>query len=299
MYISPVKYTVPYAIFVYQYPATFNTMKNIISKIKRKEEPSPQRPLQISGPTDMILQVPRQQRDANGVPIKATDHQIDLKTMQAALTNMAEYLDSKGQTLTVITVGGAVNLLLLRSRQTTHDVDFFGTNLTNSQRVALEEAAKFAENQSSAPLGAEWFNNATQLWLSQPLHRQLTDQAIQQNEIVFQRGGLTVIAAPWMYAFASKMHRVAQSRRGERGASARPYDPTDAAAYLHKYIQTREGRAPVESDVQARCGEYGFLVDAIDLQAVNDEHRRLYHVDGIVKDTRGQGDAIAGASTAM
>lgn len=44
-------------------------------------------------------------------------------------------------------------------RAAVNDLDFLGTHLSNSQRVALDEAAQFAEIQSSKPLGAKWFNN--------------------------------------------------------------------------------------------------------------------------------------------
>lgn len=230
----------------------------------------------------MILHVPRPRFDANGVPIQATDHEIDGNTMRIALINMANYLSSKGQTLTVIAVGGAVNVLLLRSRQSTHDLDFFGTNLSNTQRVALDEAAHFAEAQTSKPLGAEWFNNQTLMWMSPSLHRQLTEQALQQNEVVFQHGGLTVVAAPWMYALAAKTHRIAQARRGERAARARPYDATDAATYLHMYIQQNGGGVQRLDELEARCVAYGFQVSRIDLQAVGVEYRRLYHVEGVI-----------------
>lgn len=252
------------------------------SKLKREREETTGPQMQIGSPTDLILQIPRPQLDANGVPIQAVDHEIDRDTMQAALRSMGSYLVSKGQNLTVIAVGGVVNLLLLRSRQSTHDLDFFGTHLDNHERASLGEAARFAETQSGKPLGIEWFNNQTQMWLSPPRHRQLTEQSLQQNEVVFQSSGLKIVAAPWTYALASKTHRIAQDRRGEQNAKARPYDATDAAAYLRKYIRGHGDRPQRFEAVQAWCREYGFQVDVRDLAAVASEYRRMYNEDGLV-----------------
>ncbi|SMR49075.1 unnamed protein product [Zymoseptoria tritici ST99CH_1E4] len=260
-------------------------MKRLVSKVKRKVQPRVDiepPPMQIGSPSDLILQVPRPRLDANGVPIQATDHEIDRETMRIALTYMSDYLASKGQTLTVIAVGGAVNILLLGSRLSTHDLDFMGTHLNNDQRVAIDEAAHFAERQCSKPLGSQWFNNETQMWLSPPVHRQITEQALQQNEIVFEKHGLRIVAAPWIYALASKTHRLARDRRAEQMARARPYDVTDAATYLRKYVQQNGGQAQSPASVQARCVEFGFRVDDVDLQTVNAEYRRLYRADGLV-----------------
>ncbi|KAF2208583.1 hypothetical protein CERZMDRAFT_49065 [Cercospora zeae-maydis SCOH1-5] len=260
-------------------------MQSLLSRAKRRaqREEAERPPLQIGSPSDMILHIPRQRLDSNGIPIQATDHEIDRDTMRTALANMAAYLVNKQQNLTVLAIGGAVNLLLLGSRLSTHDLDFLGTHLTNDHRVLLDEAALYAEHRSSQPLGAEWFNNQCQMWLSPVTHRQVTEQALRQNEIVFQQGGLTVIAAPWILAFATKTHRISRSRRGERAARARPYDVTDAALYLRKYILTKDGSAQRKSDVLAQCLAYGFRVDEVDLQAVNNEYRRLFSIEGLVE----------------
>ena len=65
---------------------------------------------------------------------------------------MAAFIDRQGQVITIIAVGGAVNTMLLQSRLSTHDMDFFGTNLNNDQRTLLNEAAGCAEMQSRTPL---------------------------------------------------------------------------------------------------------------------------------------------------
>ena len=102
-----------------------------------------------------MLQVPRPVLDYNQRPIRIEDYELNRKSLLAALTTMANYIDSHRQNITVVTVGGAVNTILLRTREATHDVDFFGTNINNNQRMLLDEAAKYAERHSGTPLGGE------------------------------------------------------------------------------------------------------------------------------------------------
>lgn len=54
-----------------------------------------------------------------------------------ALQNVAAYITSKNQGITLIVVGGTINTMLLRSRPNTHDVDFFN-DLTPAGQVPLE-----------------------------------------------------------------------------------------------------------------------------------------------------------------
>ncbi|KAB8356590.1 hypothetical protein FH972_024172 [Carpinus fangiana] len=259
-------------------------MKKLAAKFKGKAHPEQTAgsSMQIGRPHDLILQVPRPQLDGNGVPIQAVDYEIDRHTMTAALMHMARYLEDRGERITVIAIGGVVNLLLLQSRQATHDIDFLGTNLDNRQRVLLDEAAAYANSRSNTPLGSEWFNNQTQMWLSPDIHRQLTQQALEQQDVIFRDGPLTVLAAPWKYAFAAKANRVAQDRRGDRNARARPYDAADAAAYLHFYLGKGGNRPQNYSTAQAWCREYRFEVELSVLRTINDEYRRKYRMDGLV-----------------
>lgn len=146
----------------------------------------------ISGPQELIMHVPRPRIDYNGRAIRIEDHELDRRTLEAALTAMADFIDMQRQRITIITVGGAVNTLLLQNRHSTHDVDFYGTNLSNDQRILLDEAAKYAERKSQTPLGGEWFNNQTMLWLPPNVHRKVTQEALEQNKVVFHRRGLNL-----------------------------------------------------------------------------------------------------------
>ena len=154
------------------------------------------------------------------------------------------------------------------------DVDFLGTNLTNDQRALLDRAARHAETQSPTPLGGDWFNNQAILWLPPDVHRQLTREAFDQPEILFRKPGLELLVAPWHYALCGKMNRLV------RPAERRPYDVSDAVAYLRRYILKHGG--PVErACVWGWCRVYQKETSDDVMRAVNEEYRRLYGCDGI------------------
>ena len=229
----------------------------------------------ISGPQDILMHVPRPRLGYNGRPIRHEDYELDRPTLQAALTDMAEFIDRQYQNITIITVGGAVNTMLLQTRQSTHDVDFFGTNIDNTQRILLDEAAIYAERRSQTTLGGEWFNNQTMLWLPPNVHRQVTQEALEQNEVVFERRGLRVVAAPWKYALCGKMNRLV------RPALARPYDITDAASYLRHHILKHGG--PISAvRIKRWCEGYRKETNDDVIRAVKREYRRIYRRDGIL-----------------
>ena len=222
----------------------------------------------ISRPQDLMLHIPRPRLDGDNRPIRVEDYELDRQTLEAALTIMANFIHRHGQTIAVIAVGGAVNTLLLQNRQSTHDVDFFGTNLNNNQRILLDEAARYAEQHSPTPLGGEWFNNQNIPWLPPDVHRTVTEQALQQNEVVFHKTGLKLIAAPWNYAFCGKMSRVLT------GDQARPYDLSDAASYLHQYIRSHGGQPVRAAEVKMWCQQYQRGTSKEVLRAVNQEYQR-------------------------
>lgn len=72
--------------------------------------------------------------------------------------------DSKGM-LTWNFVSGAANTILLKTRQTTHDVDFFIPQERSTQMRLLEQASRVAEAKASLPLGGGWLNNSISLYI--------------------------------------------------------------------------------------------------------------------------------------
>ena len=82
--------------------------------------------------------VPRPRLDANGNPLRIEDFDLDRPILCAALSLMAKYMSQQHQGITMIAVGGAVNVMLLRTPQPTHDVDLFGTNIGKEERIKMK-----------------------------------------------------------------------------------------------------------------------------------------------------------------
>ncbi|KAF1985543.1 hypothetical protein K402DRAFT_103628 [Aulographum hederae CBS 113979] len=238
----------------------------------------PNRP-QIGPPTDVTIHVPRNRVDASGQPIQQVSRDVDRPGMQQALGLMATYLHRKHAEVTAITVGGAVNCLLLQSRYSTHDVDIFGTNLDNRARMLLDEAMQYAIQHSPVALGTDWFNTETQMWMSPGMQRDLTEEALRQQIVVFRQPGLTLLAAPWGYAFGAKVQRLVT-----RSEQARPYDLDDAVSYLRQLVQRNEGRPATLQQLEDCARRYHQTTDArYLLESVNGAYERMYRSPGIVR----------------
>ena len=192
-----------------------------------------------------------------------------------ALSYVAEYLNRHNEDLTITGVGGIINTVYLQTRASTHDVDFCGTNLNNTQRKLLDRAAHHAMRQFSRPLGSAWLNNETTLHMAADVHRDVTARALTQNEIIFRAPGISVIAAPFDYAFASKAQRVGTEFR-------RSYDVADCAIYLHEWCQRHENQAPSKDGVDQWCRRYRRNLLSKDVLCQNQvEYRHRYGASGI------------------
>jgi hypothetical protein len=195
--------------------------------------------------------------------------------MEQALRLVGDYIASKGRNLTAVCVGGAVNLLLLRTRHMTHDIDMLG-GLGNASRILLDEAQNYAQSQMGNRLGTDWLNTETEMWIA---HQRgyIQELAERQNVVVFQHGGLTVLAAPWEYAFCTKIDRWG------KGDQVRPYDLTDAAHYLNRWIRAHGGRPVPLRIVQRWAENWNTTMDRRSLlREFNREYRRLFGSDGII-----------------
>lgn len=228
----------------------------------------------ISGPSGGLVLVPPPYRDAQGRPIRHNSAELDRDTILAALRDMSSYLAPKHVSTRVITVGGAVNTVLLRSRQTTHDVDFFSEDGTAQANLLVYEAAREANRRRGGALGAAWFNNSTQLYMGRDRAHELASAAYQQNDIVYDglnsRGhGLQVYAAPWEYALCGKMNRLTEG--GER-----PYDLNDAIEYLVRYFR-KTGHQSVTPDlIKQWCARWGKQVTDEVLHRLDEAFFRRY-----------------------
>ena len=242
---------------------------------RRKSIATPLRPLNISLPQGGPILIPEQRRDEHGRPIRPEQYELSRSNLQRALRYVATYLRDRNNDVVMIAVGGAVNTILLQSRETTHDVDFINPSATPQQMRLLQRAASAAIAQISIRLGDNWLNNTTTLYLSSQLQDELGREAIAQNDIVFQEPGLTVLAAPWRYALCAKIDRMGSPNR-------RPYDSGDAATYLRRHIASNKGRPALFKDLRDWARHYRTEVLEHIVQEINAEYLQRYGADGIV-----------------
>jgi hypothetical protein len=244
------------------------------------EAPPPPKPRpNIGRPTDVSIHIPRNRADEHGVPLQQVSHEVDRASLENALDIMAAYLHEKHKQLTVIAVGGAVNTIFLRTRNSTHDVDIFGSNLGNQDRILLDEAMHHAREQSTTPLGTDWFNTENQMWMTSRLHKELTNEAIEQNAVVYNQPGLTVLAAPWEYAFSGKISRLLKG-----GDQVRPYDVSDAVHYLDIYIKQGSGQPVPVTTIEGWAKRFGHTTKrSYLLNEVNAKYKAQYKGTGIVE----------------
>lgn len=235
--------------------------------------------LPIGGP----IMVPPAYRDASGRPIHHQGFELDRDTIIQALDHIGGYLDQRGINATAITVGGAVNTVYLRSRPTTHDVDFFLATPNAREHTVIHEAARSAARSvrsQQRPVGADWFNNATQLLMGREIQARVAHGAIEQNVIVHQyrgsRGGIVIYAAPWTYAFCGKLNRLCES-------NARSYDIADAVSYLHEYLQTTGHRTVSAEEIKGWCRNFRKNVTDAVIDQVNAQYDQTYRTQAITR----------------
>ncbi|KAF4552082.1 Hypothetical protein D9617_11g009300 [Elsinoe fawcettii] len=157
------------------------------------------------------------------------------------LGEVGQYISARRRQISIVAVGGIVNTLLLRTRTATQDVDFFTDGVPVEDQRLLVEAARAVRARHASELAQDWMNNHTILYVPRELRQSLVEEGYRQQAIVFQSAGLNIYAAPWSYAFVSKLDRISTAGK------ARDYDPVDAAAYLHQYLSARAAHQIRES----------------------------------------------------
>jgi len=203
--------------------------------------------------------------------------ELERATLIAALRNVATYIKSKKGQITIISVGGAVNTIFLQSRNATHDIDFYNQNLTKKDVELLLKAAKHAQSKDPL-LENEWINNHTIIFIPRGSRQHLTEEAIRQNEVIFNEPGLKVLAAPWPYACAAKLDRVS----GGSQAGGKPYDLSDAASYLHRHL-TISGRSTIkQSEVESWASVYETKLSEPLIRALENEYQRQHQRSAII-----------------
>jgi len=199
--------------------------------------------------------------------------------IEQGLKVVAGHLHAKGLNVSIVTVGGAVNTVLLKTRAATGDVDFFYRTKSSGSHDAqlvheVVEGGKLAE--AKLGLGQQWLNNHTVVFIEEGTINDLYAEAIQQKAIVFTAQGLTVYAAPWVYSMMAKLDRAAKP-------GAKSYDLTDAVDYLDRAIKLRGGRAVKKSELKTWATHYKLTVPSEALiERLNNGYKAKHGKDGVV-----------------
>jgi len=203
--------------------------------------------------------------------------QMDEDTIKKALEEVAKILSKKKEDITIIAVGGAVNTVVLHTRPSTGDVDFFSDSKRSSP--TLKKAIETVEKDKKFKVGKGWLNNHTVLFMDDAMIKALFDEAVQQNVKLVDKPGLKVLAAPWRYSVMAKLEKV-----GKGPGVSKSYDITDAVAYLHEAIEKRPGKTPVKkSEIQAWATEFKVTVKEENIVKLAEEYKVKYPgKDGIV-----------------
>ncbi|KAL4965531.1 uncharacterized protein BDV14DRAFT_172825, partial [Aspergillus stella-maris] len=172
---------------------------------------------------------------------------------------------------TIYVAGDAVNTIL-RSRHTTGDVDFFGSN---QQGRLLKDASKHAQQRSECQLGANWFKNSLSLFLKRTMKNDLIGRSRQQGVLLFKEPGLTVYAVPWQYALCGKIDRMAKSLK-------HPYDISDAVAYLHECVNRYGGRAIQAKLIEGWAAKYDKAISTTVFCEIDAAYKNKYGRHGIL-----------------
>src|SRR5256885_3261316 len=106
----------------------------------QQQQNSPIQLQNISAPRGPRM-VPKPERDESGQPIRHPHFDLTRYGLQQALGAAARYLSNRNRNITIVAVGGAVNTILLRSRDTTHDVDFIHADVQSSEMSLIDQAA--------------------------------------------------------------------------------------------------------------------------------------------------------------
>ncbi|KAF2761464.1 hypothetical protein EJ05DRAFT_524799 [Pseudovirgaria hyperparasitica] len=191
------------------------------------------------------------------------------KIIESALGEIALYLYNNGVSVTLITVGGIVDMKHLKSWQTMNEGILFGNDISvKHTRTLVKEARDIVVAKSPVMLGTEWFNVENYFWLAPKLCHELTAEAVAQDIVVYDNPGLKILAAPWEHAFAVKVSRLLGN---QEGANQRAYyELHDSVQYL-KEILKKKGHARISlAVVMSWSSKFGlrtcreYLIDVVD-----------------------------------
>jgi hypothetical protein len=108
-------------------------------------------------------------------------------------------------------------------------------------------------------LGEGWMNNHTALFITSDAKTNIYNEAIRDGVVIFDKPGLKVVAAPWMYCLVAKLEKA-----GNRG-NAKSYDMSDASQYLIEESKRRGAKIKV-ADIEAKAKAYGVKIQEAQIE---------------------------------
>ncbi|KAG2097050.1 uncharacterized protein F5147DRAFT_816968, partial [Suillus discolor] len=162
----------------------------------------------------------------------------------------AKHLKSKKKQITVVAVGGAINMILLRA-YSFNDL-LMMMQLTISYKLPCFYGGCRVDAENIA-LGEGWTNNHTALFIAPNTKTNLYNEAISDGVVIFDEPGLQVLAAPWMYCLVAKLEKA------EKKGNAKSYDMSDASQYLIQESKRRGAKIKV-ADIEAKAIAYGAKI---------------------------------------
>ena len=113
------------------------------------------------------------------------------------------------------------------------------------------------------------------LFLTRTIEQDHIAAARHQNAVLFSKPGLAVYAVPWEYALCGKTDRLTKPDR-------RPYDISDAVAYLSQCIKGNRGHAIQAREVEAWARKYNKAVSRSVLIEIDAAYRSSHGEHGII-----------------
>lgn len=162
----------------------------------------------------------------------------------------------------------AVSSALLPTRDKPLKIDIYN-NLTDRQVDALVTGCRIASEQSRSPFTSRFFSNHVLLVLSKSVQKMVLQTASEQNEEVFASPGLKILAAPWNFAFCTKIERNTKPTQWS-------YDVDDASMCLHRHIQKHGGGGVFVHEIRRWAHMFNITIEDSALREVDECYRQRF-----------------------
>lgn len=202
--------------------------------------------------------------------------------LQAALSKLAAICKSENTHIRLVTIGGAVDTLLTKSRAATRELVLIGELVPDQEGRLLSGFARQVAKKHPK-LGDGWLNNRVGASMEPHLRRMVQEQAVEQRAVVFEQPGLTIYAVPWKYAFLSNvdsLSKLGPRAMGPHGLDeAVRHDVSGAAHYLHIILRA-ENRSQVKINL-IKYWQHSYRMQSFEglenaCRLINDAYQRSF-----------------------